>query len=70
MNANNSTYSLIEQSRSEEKNRTVLEIVIFTMSILAAVVSIYQFAHQRVVVPAAGFAPCVACAAAVPATQG
>jgi hypothetical protein len=61
MNTLNSTYSLIEQSRSEEKNRSALEVIIFTVSIFAAIVSIWQFAQQPVLVPAAGIAPCVAC---------
>lgn len=70
MNPKSSTYSLIEQTRSEEKNRSLLEVVIFTMSILAVVVSILQFAQQRVVVPAAGLTPCVACTVLAPAAQG
>ncbi len=62
---NNSTYSMVERSRSEEKNRTVLETVLFTLFILSAVVSIWQFAQQRVIVPAAGLTPCVACTTTV-----
>jgi hypothetical protein len=69
MNANHSTYSLIEQSRSEDRNRSALEVVIFTVSILAAIVSIWQFAQQRVLVPAAGISPCVACVSAAANTN-
>ena len=61
MNNTNSTYSLIERSRSEEKNRSLLEVVIFTMSILAAVVSMWQFAQQRVQLPEDKSTQCIAC---------
>jgi hypothetical protein len=68
MNNTNSTYSLLVRSRSEDKNRSALEVVVFTLFILSAVFSIWQFAQQRVVVPAAGLTPCVACAPAVETT--
>jgi hypothetical protein len=61
MNTNNSTYSLIERSRTQDKNRTLLEAVLFTMSILAAIVSIWQFAHERVVLPENNATQCIAC---------
>ena len=58
-----STYALIV--RSEEKSRSVLEIVVYALFIFSAVVSIWQFAQQRVIVPAAGLTPCVACISTV-----
>jgi len=50
------TYDLIVES--EDKNRTVLETVIYVLFILSAVVSILQFVVQPIVVPShtAGFA--------------
>jgi hypothetical protein len=53
--SNNSTYSLIV--RSEEKSRSILEVVLYAFFILSAVVSIWQFARQPVEVPAAGLHP-------------
>ena len=50
--SNNSTYSLI--LRSEEKNRSILEVVLYAFFILSTVVSTWQFASQPVDVPAAG----------------
>lgn len=61
MNSHNSTYSLIERSRVQDKRRMLLEAVLFTMSILAAVVSIWQFAHERVQLPENTAPTCVAC---------
>ena len=58
MTMNNSTYSLLV--RSEEKSRTILEIVLFTLVILSAVASIWQFAHQRVILPESSKADYVA----------
>jgi hypothetical protein len=43
------TYDLIVES--EDKNRTVLETVIYVLFILSAVVSIFQFVVQPIVVP-------------------
>ena len=43
------TYDLIVES--EDKNRTVLETVIYALFILSAIVSIWQFVVQPVVVP-------------------
>lgn len=63
MNSSNSTYSLIERSRTEDKSRMLLEAVLFTLSILAAVASIWQFAHERVVLPENSATQCVACVA-------
>jgi hypothetical protein len=50
------TYDLIMES--EDKNRTVLETVIYALFILSAIVSIWQFVMQPIVVPShtAGFA--------------
>ena len=50
------TYDLIVQS--EDKNRSLLETVIYALFILSAIVSIWQFVVQPVVVPShtAGFA--------------
>ena len=52
------TYDLIEESESEDKNRTLLETVIYALFILSAIVSIWQFVVQPIVVPShtAGFA--------------
>ena len=44
------TYDLIVES--EDKNRSLLETVIYVLFILSAVVSIFQFVVQPVVVPA------------------
>ena len=55
-----STYALLV--RSEEKGRTLLETVIYTLCILSAVAAIWQFAQQRIEVSAPGLTPCVACA--------
>ena len=46
---NETTYSLLV--RSEEKNRSVLEIVVFALFMLSAVFSIWQFAVQPISVP-------------------
>jgi hypothetical protein len=50
-----STYALLV--RSEEKSRGVLEVVLYASFILSAVFSIWEFAQQPVMVPAAGFEP-------------
>ena len=49
MNNNTSTYALLV--RSEEKNRTLLETLVYAILILSAVFSIWQFAHQSVAFP-------------------
>jgi hypothetical protein len=55
-----STYALLV--RSEEKERGLLETVLYALFILSAVAAICQFAQQPVNVPAAGFQPrCVTC---------
>ncbi len=52
------TYDLIMESESEDKNRSLLETVIYALFILSAIVSIWQFVVQPIVVPShtAGFA--------------
>jgi hypothetical protein len=55
-----STYALLV--RSEEKERGLLETVLYALFILSAVAAICQFAQQPVNVPAAGLQPrCVTC---------
>lgn len=49
MNNFESTYALIV--RSEEKNRSRLEMVVYAILIISAVFSIWQFAHQSVAFP-------------------
>jgi hypothetical protein len=44
-----STYALLV--RSEEKNRSLLETLVYAILILSAVFSIWQFAHQSVAFP-------------------
>ena len=44
-----STYALLV--RSEEKSRSLLETLVYTLLILSAVFSIWQFANQQVVLP-------------------
>ena len=46
-----STYDLVMASESEDRNRSLLETVIYALFILSAVFSIWQFAIQPVVVP-------------------
>ena len=59
-NSNESTYALIV--RSEEKSRSAIELIVYGLCILSAVVSIWQFAKEPVRLSAPGLAPCVACA--------
>jgi flagellar motor switch protein FliG len=59
MNTHKSTtYDLIVESESEDKNRTLLETVIDALFTLSAILSIWQFVVQPIVVPSqtAGFA--------------
>lgn len=44
-----STYALLV--RSEEKSRSQLEIIVYLALVLSAVFSIWQFAHQSVILP-------------------
>lgn len=53
-----STYALLV--RSEEKGRGALEMIVYALCMLSVVASIWQFAQQRVEVPAAGL-QCIAC---------
>jgi len=50
------TYDLIVES--EDKNRMLIETVIYALLILSAIISIWQFVLQPIVVPShtAGFA--------------
>ncbi len=56
-----STYALL--IRSEEKSRNVIEMAIYPILILGAVIAICQFAQQPVNIPPAGLdaGGCVAC---------
>ena len=45
------TYDLVIESQSEDKNRTVVEMLIYALFIGSAVASIFQFALQPIVVP-------------------
>jgi hypothetical protein len=49
-----SIYALLVRSESEEKNRSLLETVLYASFILSAVVAIWQFSLQPVTIPAAG----------------
>lgn len=49
MNNFESTYALLV--RSEEKNRSLLETLVYAIFILSAVFSIWQFAHQPIMLP-------------------
>ncbi len=57
-----STYALL--IRSEEKSRNVIEMAIYPILILGAVMAIWQFAQQTLAIPATGLDAlgCVACA--------
>ena len=50
---NQSTYSLL--MRSEEKFLNVIEIVLYVLFTLSAIVSIWQFAHQSSLLPSDQF---------------
>src|SRR5438874_13707024 len=56
-----STYALL--IRSEEKSRNIIEMAIYPMLILGAVIAICQFAQQPVNIPRVGSdaGGCVAC---------
>jgi hypothetical protein len=47
-----SIYALLVRTESEEKNRTLLESVLYVSFILSAVFAIWQFALQPITVPA------------------
>ena len=60
MNQNfESTYALIV--RSEEKSRTLLEIVLYAIFGLSAIAGIWQFAQTPVKLSAPGLEPCAIC---------
>lgn len=56
MKTHKSTYAMIVES--EDKSRTLIETVIYALFILSAIISIWQFVVQPIVVPShtAGFA--------------
>ena len=59
MNTHRSTtYDLIIECESEDKNRVLLEMIIYALFTLSAIVSIWQFVVQPIAVPShtAGFA--------------
>src|SRR6266404_5128203 len=60
-NQHESTYALL--IRSEEKSRNVIEMAIYPILILGAVIAIWQFAQEPVSIPSTGLkgAGCVAC---------
>jgi hypothetical protein len=66
-NHQESTYALLV--RSEEKSRGALETVLYGTCILSVIVAIWQFAHQPVIVPAAGIDPDVNTASEVMLTN-
>ena len=47
-----STYALL--TRSEEKSRNLLEVVIYPLLILGPLVALWQFARQPITIPAEG----------------
>lgn len=49
-----STYALLVRSESEEKNRGLLEALLYAVLILSTVLSVWQFAQHPVKIPAAG----------------
>ena len=57
-----SNYALLV--RSEEKGRGVLEILVYAIFFLGAVLSIWQFAQSPLKISAPGPEACVACHAA------
>ena len=59
-----STYTLLV--RSQEKGRTVLEILIFVLCIFSVVVVIWQFAQTPLESSTPGVAPCIACQTSAP----
>jgi hypothetical protein len=59
-----STYALLV--RSEEKNRSLLEMLVYALFILSAVFSIWQFAHQSVAFPIDKLANSSACLISAP----
>jgi hypothetical protein len=60
------TYDLIVESESEDKGRTLLEVLIYTLFILSAVVSIVQAAAQPVAFPGRVASKHIVCQAGQP----
>ena len=54
-----STYGMLV--RSEEKGRSVLEILVYGMVALSVVLSIFQFAQVPVKISVPQLEPCIAC---------
>jgi len=54
-----STYGMLVHS--EEKGRSILEILVYGMATLSVVLSIFQFAEVPVKISAPEVEPCVAC---------
>jgi hypothetical protein len=54
-----STYALLV--RSEDKNRSALETLLYAIFILSVLVGIWQFAQTPIRISAPGIEPCVAC---------
>jgi hypothetical protein len=59
-----STYALLV--RSEDKRRNALEILLYAIAILTAVVGILQFAHTPVKISAPGIESRVVCTTVTP----
>ena len=55
--ARKSTYALLV--KSEEKERSLFETVIYGLLVVSAVVGIWQFAHMRVATPFADNKPSI-----------
>jgi len=56
-----STYALLIRSRSEEKGRGTLEILVYAVFILGVILTIWQFVQTPLEISAPGVEPCVAC---------
>jgi hypothetical protein len=54
-----STYALL--MRSEEKARSILEVLLYTAFILSAVAGIWQLVHTPVNITAPGLERCASC---------
>jgi hypothetical protein len=54
-----STYRMLV--RSQEKGRTLLEILVFVLCVFSIVVVIWQFAQTSLETFEPGIAPCIAC---------
>ena len=59
-----STYRMLV--RSQEKGRTLLEILVFVLCVFSIVVVIWQFAQTSLETFEPGIAPCIACDTSAP----